>query len=526
MGSFDGDDFEAIMRAANDGELSAATTSADEVMFSGAAASIDNKDHNGSNRGSPDTLFQAVCRRRAAAMAAEQQSKRSPKLRHRKAPLGAQSSDAWMLEVPTLIAGQCQQLADGRRDLAQQSLLCKQGDTAAGGLSPRSGGVVAALASHPVQVQHRDSGAALVHQCRHAAADILTANSRSPDVLAAQAGAEGIHGENRPGTTTTTAKQQDPWAAAPLSAALADVAAETSDIPASLQEFATAALQKQQSLVMDRFTAAQVLLKLGVGAVLAASRNSTSCKPFSRPFQAYCAALYECAVDASKWLHHSRQQELLTRLRTLKRDHAKQSTADCAPGVAEQPGSDAAQANVVALPVGQHAGQEEQRTCQPFQQELPEQQQWIMPAEERAVLNDKRHLDINAGEQIDVNVKIEDDMWQGQPASDRHSSGQQGLAKQQYSSTCVSVPVPASQTPAASTSVETARQYMLDDSDQEQPQPQPQRSGGQRSASLQAEQYMFFPQYQPAHQPRARVQHRVPRRMIHSGACLQWSAED
>lgn len=117
--SFDGDDFEAVMTAAQGGQPHAAMSeqnSQGAMAAAGAsmgAAAAGRAAHaavqgNGSLQYSssldssdePEDLFLAVSRHRAAAMAVEAQSKKTPKPKKRKAPLGSQPSDAWMFQRP------------------------------------------------------------------------------------------------------------------------------------------------------------------------------------------------------------------------------------------------------------------------------------------------------------------------------------------------------------------------------------------------------------------------------------------
>lgn len=116
MGSFDGDDFEAVMRAAKGGEASA-----DEAAI--AAVILANGSSTSSSDGSGlDDLYVSVSRRRATAMAAEQQKRKNPQPRRRKAPLGSQPAEAWMFEVPVLVQGQPQLTAE-QYAAAQRAML-------------------------------------------------------------------------------------------------------------------------------------------------------------------------------------------------------------------------------------------------------------------------------------------------------------------------------------------------------------------------------------------------------------------
>jgi hypothetical protein len=94
--SFDGDDFEAVMRAARS-----------EIAKDppGADASAQQQPHATGGDSSSNSLYQSVCALRAAAMAAEAAKKRSPALKKRRTPLDdKQSGDAWMLQVPYAVA--------------------------------------------------------------------------------------------------------------------------------------------------------------------------------------------------------------------------------------------------------------------------------------------------------------------------------------------------------------------------------------------------------------------------------------
>lgn len=105
--SFDGDDFEAVMRATrgevpNDG---AQPTDSPPQQTQAAAPG---------SSSTPTSLYQAVCALRAAAQAAEVAKKRCPALKKRRTPLGDSSSnDAWMLQVPHAVAVQQQQQPGG-----------------------------------------------------------------------------------------------------------------------------------------------------------------------------------------------------------------------------------------------------------------------------------------------------------------------------------------------------------------------------------------------------------------------------
>lgn len=95
--SFDGDDFEAVLRAVRS-ELPAQPDKAD------AAAGQQQQQH--SAKAPAQSLYQSVCALREAAMAAEAARKlQAPALKKRRAPLGGPNpADAWMLQVPTTMA--------------------------------------------------------------------------------------------------------------------------------------------------------------------------------------------------------------------------------------------------------------------------------------------------------------------------------------------------------------------------------------------------------------------------------------
>lgn len=97
--SFDGDDFEAVLRAARNelpSEPAPSDTSAQQPTLPPHSASTSS------------SLYQSVCALRAAAMAAEAAKKQQgPAVKKRRAPLGGPNpADAWMLQVPYSVANQ------------------------------------------------------------------------------------------------------------------------------------------------------------------------------------------------------------------------------------------------------------------------------------------------------------------------------------------------------------------------------------------------------------------------------------
>lgn len=98
--SFDGDDFEAVLRAVRS-ELPAQPDKAD------APAGQQQQQHSAKTPPA-QSLYQSVCALREAAMAAEAARKlQAPALKKRRAPLGGPNpADAWMLQVPTTMQAQ------------------------------------------------------------------------------------------------------------------------------------------------------------------------------------------------------------------------------------------------------------------------------------------------------------------------------------------------------------------------------------------------------------------------------------
>lgn len=93
--SFDGDDFEAVMRAARS-EIASDPASSGTAQQQLQAVS---------GNSSSNSLYVSVCALRAAAMAADATKKQAPALKKRRAPLDDnKSQDAWMLHVPYAVA--------------------------------------------------------------------------------------------------------------------------------------------------------------------------------------------------------------------------------------------------------------------------------------------------------------------------------------------------------------------------------------------------------------------------------------
>lgn len=100
--SFDGDDFEAVLRAARDEVPSEPEVDTPHQHAQQAAK------HPTAAGDSSSGLYQSVCALRAAAMAAEAAKRQQcPAQKKRRAPLGDKGSgDSWMLQVPYAVAGQ------------------------------------------------------------------------------------------------------------------------------------------------------------------------------------------------------------------------------------------------------------------------------------------------------------------------------------------------------------------------------------------------------------------------------------
>jgi hypothetical protein len=107
--SFDGDDFEAVLRAVRS-ELPPQPNSKADAAAAAAAGQQQQQQqqahHGAAAKAQPaQSLYESVCALREAVMAAEAARKlQAPAVKKRRAPLGQPNpADAWMLQVPTTV---------------------------------------------------------------------------------------------------------------------------------------------------------------------------------------------------------------------------------------------------------------------------------------------------------------------------------------------------------------------------------------------------------------------------------------